>query len=397
MKILIITSGIYPDSESGIPKFVYNQAKELHMLGHEVIIITRKYDVSHPTYEMIKGMHYNRVSITKRGDFLHYIWPLQMCVKSIWWQRKIRRIHNDFDLVIIHNAWWSLFSNPKTFWKKSKVIFCLYYEPYSEILSNHGDSLKVRMIGKLFNVVALNTMRKKSDLIIVNSKFVLKQCLAMLGKTHIDRIKVIPGGANTKIFFPVDNYEKKKIREKLKIPLNRTLFITARGLKGRTGVDKLVEAASLLKEQGISFYLIIAGRGPLKQTIERQIKSRGLESNIRLIYIKDENELAVYYQASDVFVLPTQGGEGFGLGTVEALASGLVVLGTNNGATTEILEKYNHRWLINGTDKQSIYEKMLEFCNNPHDFLIPPKSIQSITHQNYNWKIVAKDILQNIS
>ena len=42
---------------------------------------------------------------------------------------------------------------------------------------------------------------------------------------------------------------------------------------------------------------------------------------------------------ADLFILPTTELEGFGLVTVEALASGLPVLGTPIGGTREILAK----------------------------------------------------------
>ena len=53
----------------------------------------------------------------------------------------------------------------------------------------------------------------------------------------------------------------------------------------------------------------------------------------------DDESLVLYYQAADIFILPTQSLEGFGLVTLEALSCGVPVLGTPIGATTNILKQ----------------------------------------------------------
>ena len=394
MKILILTSGVFPDSHSGIPKLVFYTARELRKMGHEIVVLTRQYQPSHPAYEEVEGMRYHRVFIPKRGDILQRFWPLIMPLKSVAWQRKIWREHKDVDVIWVHNPLWLLMSDPKHLWPRSKLIYEMVYRPYSEIISNHGSGLQSRLVGSLLDRVIVYIMKRRADAVSVISWFVYRQCLSMLGARHAKKIHVITPGADPTVFYPVSPEEKKRIRRTLEMDADRISFITARGLKGRTGVDKLIGAASLLKREGIAFSLIIVGSGPMKGKLEEQIAASGLNGHVRILSNVSEETLAAYYRASDAFVLPTQGGEGFGLATAEALASGLVAFGTGNGATTEILEKYNPQWLIHGTDEKHIFEKMHEFCRHPGRFSMPPERIRQITMENYTWEVGARDFLR---
>jgi glycosyltransferase involved in cell wall biosynthesis len=71
----------------------------------------------------------------------------------------------------------------------------------------------------------------------------------------------------------------------------------------------------------------------------------------------------LYYQMADLFILPTTELEGFGLVTVEALASGLPVLGTPVGGTKEILTKLGSDYLFDDSTPQSIATGILKALN----------------------------------
>ena len=68
------------------------------------------------------------------------------------------------------------------------------------------------------------------------------------------------------------------------------------------------------------------------------IRQNDLQDKVRLTGMIPRDVLPSYYRAADVFVLPTLSIEGFGLVTIEALATGLPVLGTPVGGTVEILK-----------------------------------------------------------
>ena len=83
---------------------------------------------------------------------------------------------------------------------------------------------------------------------------------------------------------------------------------------------------------------LFAGWGPLDPSSWRL-------ANVTVVPSPGAAQLAALYQAADLFVLPTRVLEGFGLVTVEALASGTPVVATPVGATPEILTPLDPRLL----------------------------------------------------
>ena len=394
MKILVLTPGIYPDRHSGLPKLVFYLARECARLGHGITILTRQYDRSHPQEEKRDGMTFLRIPIAHYGTAWHPLWPIETAVKSWHGQRRLWRQNGAFELVWIHNPWWVSLGYPKRFWPAARVVYDFHSDATSELVENHGNSLKTRLMGGLYDRLMTRVM-SRADKIIVHSQFNRRKCLGLLGGKSRG-VHLIPGAADPELYHPADPSGKKRLREEFGLPADKVVFVTARGLRPRTGVDKLVEAASLLLQRGISFYLVIIGNGVMKNRIGELIRERQLGSHVKLVSDLSESELADTYRAADVFVLPTQGAEGFGLATVEALSSGLVVLGTNNSATPEILNRFNPSWLIEGCDAESIASAMENYCGYPEKFSLPVETIRQRALEHYSWSVSAKLFMEAV-
>src|SRR3989338_1892092 len=244
--------------------------------------------------------------------------------------------------------------------------------------------------GRFFDWLASYQM-KKADKVVVHSHYTKEICRVLLG-SHQSKIRIVNGGADPKIYYPIRSQEElMSLRKALDLPFDKHILITARGLKPRTGVDKLIQAVELL--EGVDFFLLIIGRGVMQKEIEALILSRELTNRMRLISDVSEEKLAQYYRAADTFILPTQGAEGFGLATVEALASGLVVLGTNNSATPEILKLFNKKWIIAGCSPDAISNHLRLFFKHQKDMTLERNKIREIFLKNFSWEKASKSFL----
>lgn len=131
-----------------------------------------------------------------------------------------------------------------------------------------------------------------------------------------DKIKVIGGGYDGEVFFPPLN---KLYKEEIKI-------IYAGKLSYAKGVASLIKVFDRLKHK-YNVRLLIVGTGTGKE--EQHIKDLGYELKSKIEFIGEvpQEKLGELFRQSDIFILPSFY-EGLSLVTIEALASGLLVVST---------------------------------------------------------------------
>lgn len=142
----------------------------------------------------------------------------------------------------------------------------------------------------------------------------------------VDRalVRVVPGGVDTERFEP--SLPRSQARHRLGLSLDRPIILTVRRLTRRMGLPDLVTAFATLRRRVPEALLVIAGSGPLYGPLEAQIRELGLEAHARLLGRVPDDQLPILYRAADLSVVPSTALEGFGLTTVESLASGTPVL-----------------------------------------------------------------------
>ena len=108
------------------------------------------------------------------------------------------------------------------------------------------------------------------------------------------------------------------------------------------GLDTAVEALQLLvqKEGCESLKLTIVGGSVFPEYVAQlraKVTSLGLDENVEFVGPVPQEQLPQLYRQHDILLFPSLIDEGLGMSLLEAMASGLVVLGTASGGTGEIL------------------------------------------------------------
>ena len=207
-------------------------------------------------------------------------------------------------------------------------------------------------------------------------------------------ITVVPGAADPAKFYPA--HDRNEVRREIKLPESRTLLFTVRNLVPRMGLEYLLEAMTMLGEEQQNLLLLIGGEGQLRPRLEELIRSMGLQDSVQLLGFVPEDQLAKYYQASDLVVLPTLQLEGFGLVTVEALACGTPVVGTPVGAIPEVLSTVDPLLVTEGTDGVSLAKTLRlllkRFRDQPGERERFSKKGREVVERRYNWAAHTSDL-----
>ena len=237
----------------------------------------------------------------------------------------------------------------------------------------------IRMLGERF------VMRRCAKIIVL-SEF-MKQRVITLHRIPAERLRIIPGATDPVRFRPPD--DPTEVRRSLKIPQNRVVLFAIRNLVPRMGLENLLSAIELMGEEGRDLLVLIGGEGPLRTTLERSIKDRGLTDRIQLLGFVPEDQLPMYYQAADLVLVPTYELEGFGLITVEAMACGTPVLSTPVGALPEVVARIDPALVADGSDGEALAKAirriLRRFRDQPGEQERLAVKGRYLVETDYNW------------
>ena len=129
------------------------------------------------------------------------------------------------------------------------------------------------------------------------------------------------------------------------------------------GLDVLVEACSHLKRDGVKFSCLLIGQGPMRDRLERQIAGLQLQEQVRMLGPKPNEELAEWYRAATLFVLPSRS-EGLPTVLREAAACGTPFVASRVGGIPEIAHLVPSR-LVQPEDARGLAHAIREMIESP--------------------------------
>jgi glycosyltransferase involved in cell wall biosynthesis len=162
-----------------------------------------------------------------------------------------------------------------------------------------------------------------ADRIVVTSHGLLENSRTLA--QYRDKCQVVPLSVDLRKVKRLSEVEIAHARQHYGLGDRERAVLFAGRLVYYKGIQFLIDAV-----RDLDLKLLIAGEGPLRPTLERQIEERGLGSKVRILGRVTNSELANLYSISDLFVLPsTEPAEAFGLVQLDAMAYGLPVINTD--------------------------------------------------------------------
>jgi rhamnosyl/mannosyltransferase len=167
------------------------------------------------------------------------------------------------------------------------------------------------------------TFLESADRIIPDSEGLLENSRTLA--PYRDKCRVVPPSIDLSKIRGLSTAEIGAARSRYGLGSSDRIVLFAGRLVYYKGLQYLVEAVRDLEVK-----LLIAGEGPLRPALERQIAGLNIAGKVRILGRVTDAELGELYSLAHVFVLPsTEPSEAFGIVQLEAMAHGLPVVNTN--------------------------------------------------------------------
>jgi len=166
----------------------------------------------------------------------------------------------------------------------------------------------------------------------------------------IDKFKNIWIEHNRKLYTP-GVYKK----------VGKAIVLTVSSLKPQKGIMKFLDVAKMLLDDLPDLEFVIAGSGPLRRRVVKEIKKRNLDGKVFLYgWVRDISELL---KKADIFVL-TSLWEGLPLALIEAVIAGMPFVVTNTGGVLDIARIFNRGIVVDSFDPEAVKNACLKMLKN---------------------------------
>ncbi len=204
---------------------------------------------------------------------------------------------------------------------------------HSVVVYAHGEELTTWKAKLKFAMMKF--VLRHADLVISNSNFT-RQELLNLG-VSLARIVVIHPGVDVERFRP--GLAFKDLVAQIGLESEQCLLLSTGRLSRRKGFDSVIKSLPLVANSGLNVKYVLIGIGEDHEYLMTLAQNLGLEGHVHLLGHVETQDLARWYNACDVFVMPNRDvagdTEGFGLVFLEAAACGKPAISGEAGGTAD--------------------------------------------------------------
>jgi glycosyltransferase involved in cell wall biosynthesis len=333
MNILQVYKYYYPHV-GGVERVIQDLAEELHHHHQMQILVCT--EAAKGSTEAVNG-----IPVFRAGTFRTYFSvPLSFTFPVL-----LRRLAAESDLLHFHL--------PYPFADVSHLMV----RPHGKVVVWwHSDIVRPKRLSRLYRPFLRSFLRKAHAIIVAAPQLI--DSSAVLSEFR-EKCVVIPIGIDTGRFKLDDQVSRRaaQIRNNARAVV---LFI------GRfvyyKGVEYLIEAM-----QRVDARLILVGEGPLEASLKAQVALMGLEDKVAFVGRAEEEDIAAYYHACDVFVLPsTAVTEAYGIVQLEAMACGKPVVSTTLPTGVTFVNMHGQTGLtVPPEDSEALARAINELLDDP--------------------------------
>lgn len=366
-----------PSFPNSSETFVVNQIIETKKVGHDVVILTKRYRNSgNSSQKELLDKHNIEACVIElesgipKNLFTRIFLNLFYLIKYFNYIIKVKK-ESLYNLILIYPFKFNYYKQ----FKDIDVFHAQYGDSLFDLdLMKAGYFLKGKLITTFHGYDAHFRDEKKrlklskklfgafqySDYVTVNSSYLAKKVEA-LGCSP-SKLKIIPMGVDIDFFTPNASKRDHDVKRSLRL-------LSVGRLIELKGHEYAIKAVEILKNRGYSINYTIVGDGKLFEELEQLIEKLKLVSIVELVGNKSQRELKHIYEQHDVFLMCSitdsrNRSEAQGLVTVEAQSMGLPVVAYNCGGVPDTIMNGKTGFLVDEKDVEAYADTILNFIKS---------------------------------
>jgi glycosyltransferase involved in cell wall biosynthesis len=396
MKIVLVSGGwvrIPPQEGGGAEAFILNLGKQLVMLGHEVILLDRKYSATDVTNENIDGI---KVIRSESARFKRFNFTVNFVLSQIafgfqavkWLKRQNNQVVHVYTVVL---GLVLAYIGGKSI--NNRLVYTS--------LGLRRDKEKPGIADRLAYILENRLVRKSRKTTIANE--ITAEKLTRQAGVKQEKVQVVPIGVDIEQYNP--GLDTSEVQNKYNLVGKRNVLFVGR-ICVEKGVEYLIKAADILVNrlgvENIQFVLVGPGgnfddkkknASPYMTKILQMISDYKLQGIVKLTGIVPVEDLRRLYTACDMVVIPSI----IDLDPqvqIEAMASGKPVIGTTVGTMPRRIIDEASGFIIEPTNERQLAEKIKYLLDNPLEMKKMGDYARKIGCEKYSAEKMAENMLK---
>jgi N-acetyl-alpha-D-glucosaminyl L-malate synthase BshA len=282
--------------------------------GHEVHFITYQHPFRLPSF--LPGVFFHEVDVGKYPLFEYPPYDLALAVRM----HEVVRAHS-LDLLHVHYA----IPHATSAWIAREMLR-ESGEDVTLVTTLHGTDITIVGQDHSFHTIIKFSI-ERSDRITSVSDFLREETIFTFGCTGCE-VRVIHN------FVDPETYQRDRYAPLLRGQVDgRRILMHVSNFRAVKRVRDVVRIFALVRES-IPSVLVMVGDGPDRGDAEEEARKLGVERDVQ--FLGRIEAVAPLLASADLFLIPSDR-ESFGLSALEALASGVPVVGSLAGGLPEVV------------------------------------------------------------
>ncbi len=317
----------------------------LNKRGCTVEIVTRRWHNEMPKKELIDGVQVHRLGLTgsSAASTLIFIFFLLLFLLTKGRHFDLFHSHGAVKMgVLCRMAGWCL--------TKPNIVKIATAGHVTKLAGNWQSSWLIPIFKSSSAIIAMTDEIEEE----LKSQDVSEQV-----------VKRIANGVNCSRFSPLPLSQKIQWKKENNIGEESEIVLFSSRLVPRKGLDVLIEAWSLVGKKYPEVFLLILGSGKNQpDSIEELMKNKVAEKRFENVrFLGETSTPELYLGLADVFVFPSRQ-EGFPNALMEAMATGLPVLGSHIGGVTDLVEDKKTGFLFTPESSSDLADNIVSLLHD---------------------------------